>query len=49
MKIIDSLAEWQAAYQAGWLAHLQKTGEFDWSLYPRPNSKSAPAGMATLA
>ena len=46
MKIVENLAEWQAAYQAGWLAHLQKTGTFDWGLYPRPNNKSAPAGPA---
>lgn len=46
MKIVENLAEWQAAYQAGWLAHYQKTGKFGWSQYPQPNNKSTPAGPA---
>ena len=46
MKIVENMAEWQTAYRAGWLAHLQKTGEYDWSQYPRPNNKNAPAGPA---
>lgn len=44
MQILENYDEWKAAFQAGWLAHLQKTGEIDWSLYNRPDNKTAPAG-----
>ncbi len=44
MQILENYDEWKATFQAGWLAHLQETGEIDWSLYNRPDNKTAPAG-----
>lgn len=44
MEIVENLAQWQADYEQGWLAHFKETGELDWKRYVRPNNKSAPAG-----
>lgn len=35
MNIIDNREQWLAEFNAGWLGHFQKTGEFDWKRYPR--------------
>jgi len=42
MQILENYEEWKAAYRDGWLAHLQQTGEIDWSLYNRPDNSSTP-------
>jgi len=42
MQILENYDEWKAAFRDGWLAHLQQTGEIDWSLYNRPDNNSAP-------
>ncbi len=44
MTIMEDLPGWQAEFEATWLAKWQETGETDWSIYPRPTNKSAPAG-----
>ena len=44
MELVENRDQWQASYDGGWLAHYQETGEFDWSLYPRPRNRTAPAG-----
>jgi len=35
MNIIDNREQWFDEFNAGWLAHFQATGKFDWKLYPR--------------
>jgi hypothetical protein len=44
MEVVENRDQWQTSYDGGWLAHYQVTGEFDWSLYPRPRNRTAPAG-----
>ena len=44
MEIVENFAQWKAEYEAGWLAHLQNTGEFNWKIYNRPVNKEIPAG-----
>lgn len=44
MEIVENLAQWQADYEQGWLAHFKETGQLDFTRYPRPNNKRAPAG-----
>lgn len=44
MEIVENLAQWQADYEQGWLAHFKATGQLDFARYVRPNNKSAPAG-----
>jgi D-proline reductase (dithiol) PrdB len=44
MEIVEHLAQWQADYEQGWLAHFKETGQLDFTRYPRPNNRSAPAG-----
>ena len=41
MEILENRDEWYAAYQQGWLAHFEATGQFDWSIYNRPTNKEA--------
>ena len=44
MKIVEDFVRWKTEYEAGWLAHLQKTGEFNWKIYNRPTNKVSPSG-----
>ena len=44
MDILENRDAWEATFRAGWLAHFESTGKIDWSLYNRPNNKTAPAG-----
>ena len=44
MDIVENLDQWQAEFESGWLAHLQKTGQTDFTLYPRPENKISPVG-----
>lgn len=44
ISIVEDLAGWQAEFKATWLAKWQESGETDWSIYPRPTNKTAPAG-----
>lgn len=44
MEILENRDQWYAAYRAGWLAHLQETGQFDWKRYVHPRNSAAPAG-----
>ena len=44
MEILENLEQWQAAYEQGWLAHYQETGETDFKIYVRPKNSQAPAG-----
>ncbi len=46
MEILENREEWLATFRAGWLAHFESTGQFDWSLYNRPRNSQAPAGPA---
>jgi hypothetical protein len=45
MEVVENRDQWQTSYDGGWLAHYQETGELDWSLYPRPRNRTAPAGL----
>jgi hypothetical protein len=38
--------EWLHAFQENWLAHLEKTGETNWSIYTRVINKFTPSGKA---
>jgi hypothetical protein len=38
--------EWLHAFQDNWLAHLEKTGETNWSIYTRVKNKFTPGGKA---
>ncbi|MCG3208544.1 MAG: hypothetical protein FOGNACKC_02154 [Anaerolineae bacterium] len=44
MEIVEQLDQWQAEFESGWLAHWQKTGQFNWDIYPRPANKVGPPG-----
>ena len=44
MEIVEDLAQWQADYEQGWLAHFKETGQLDFARYVHPNNKSAPTG-----
>jgi hypothetical protein len=44
MEVVENRDQWQASYEGAWLANYQETGEFDWSLYPRPRNRRAPPG-----
>lgn len=44
MEILEKPLEWFKEFQEGWLAHLEKTGETDWSKYVRPRNLLAPSG-----
>ena len=35
MEVLENRDQWLAAFQAGWLAHYQETGEIDWGRYNR--------------
>lgn len=44
MEILEGRAAWQAEYEATWLKKFHETGETDWSIYPKPDNKTAPSG-----
>lgn len=44
MEILENRAAWEAAYQTGWLAHYQQTGQLDWKLYNRPRNSQPVSG-----
>ena len=44
MEVVENRDQWQTSFDGGWLAHYRATGELDWSLYPRPRNRTAPAG-----
>ena len=44
MEILERREEWFAEFQAGWLNHYKRTGQFDWSLYKLPKNSQAPSG-----
>ena len=44
MEIVENLAQWEAEFREGWLAHYKETGENDPDLYVRPRNRQAPAG-----
>ena len=46
MNILDNRSEWEAEFNANWLAHFAATGETNWKLYNRPKNGEAPAGKA---
>ena len=48
MEVVENRDQWQTSYDGRWLAHYQETGKFDWSLYPRPKNRMAPAGPGIL-
>lgn len=43
MEILQNQDAWSREYQAGWLQHLQQTGQINWDLYPLPRNDQAPA------
>lgn len=45
MAILEDRAEWQAAFNSGWLAHYHATGQLDWKQYPRPRNTQPVAGQ----
>ena len=44
MEALENRDQWLIDFREGWLAHYQRTGEFDWKLYPRPKNSNVPAG-----
>ncbi len=42
--VLEEPLAWLRSYQSGWLAHLEATGEMDWSRYVPPHNRLAPAG-----
>jgi D-proline reductase (dithiol) PrdB len=42
MEILENKEEWSRAFKAGWLAHLEKTGEINWRLYKHPTNQQTP-------
>jgi D-proline reductase (dithiol) PrdB len=43
MEIVENRAQWEKSYRK-FVAYYQRAGEMDWSLYPRPRNRKAPAG-----
>lgn len=44
LDILESRDAWQKAYEQGFLAHYQATGETKWDIYNRPDNQETPAG-----
>jgi D-proline reductase (dithiol) PrdB len=44
LSIVEQPLEWLQAFQDNWLAHLEKTGETNWSVYTRVYNKLTPSG-----
>ncbi len=44
MEILENREKWLATFRAGWLAHFEQTGDFDWKLYNRPTNTQPVAG-----
>ena len=44
MDIVENLDRWRADFEKGWLAHYERTGEKDWSIYNRPRNRRAIPG-----
>ena len=44
MQIVENRERWEQDYRDKWLAHYQRTGQMDWSQYPRPHNRKAPPG-----
>jgi hypothetical protein len=42
MEILENRDEWEAGFRAGWLAHLETTGEFNWKIYRGPQNTPLP-------
>lgn len=42
--ILENRDEWHVAFQAGWLAHYEATGEVEWDLYNKPVNETPPTG-----
>ncbi len=38
VKVLENKTQWAENYRNGWLAHLQKTGEFNWRIYEHPRN-----------
>ncbi len=45
MDIMENLDQWGAEFEAGWLAHLKETDEYNWSIYPKLKNKVTPTGV----
>lgn len=43
MEILENPLEWLHAFQQGWLAHLEQTGDKDWSRYPHLQNQLTPS------
>ena len=41
---LENHDKWRAAFRAGWLAHVERTGQVDWELYTPPNNKRPISG-----
>ena len=44
VEIFENPKQWLISYRDGWLEHFEKTGQFDWSKYVRPQNERAPSG-----
>ncbi|MBI3158677.1 MAG: hypothetical protein HYZ26_03630 [Chloroflexi bacterium] len=44
LTVLEAPLEWLRAFQQGWLAHYEQTGEMDWARYTRPFNRLAPSG-----
>ena len=46
LSIMEEPLEWLRAFQDNWLAHLEKSGETNWSVYTYVSNKLTPSGKA---
>ncbi|MDH5508250.1 MAG: glycine/sarcosine/betaine reductase selenoprotein B family protein [Anaerolineae bacterium] len=44
IEVFENPKEWLKDFQAGWLHEYEKTGQFNWQIYPRPHNRFAPSG-----
>ena len=44
LKVLENREEWKQDFRQGWLAHHQKTGEFNWKIYAKIKNKPLPVG-----
>jgi D-proline reductase (dithiol) PrdB len=39
MDVLENQEQWEHTFRSDWLAHYERTGQIDWSLYPHPQNK----------
>lgn len=44
VEILENQEQWSETFRSGWLAHLERTGSYDFKLYKQVINKTVPAG-----